>query len=131
MPRGRSANVQDFRSGCPIASTLDLVGDRWTLVILRDLVNGKARYKDFLGGPERIASNILAARLTAMESAGLVKSRLYQVRPKRYEYQLTSKGAALLPVLQAISRWGEAQLPGRWKAPATFMKKRPRDLTSA
>lgn len=121
-------SVGDFRSGCPIASTLDLVGDRWTLVILRDLVNGKARYKDFLESPERIASNILTARLAAMQEAGLIESRLYQHRPKRYEYKLTPRGASMLPVLQAICRWGEAQLPKRWKAPQTFMRKKPEEL---
>ena len=117
-----------FRSGCPIASTLELVGDRWTLVLLRDLVNGKRRYKDFLESPERIASNILSARLVAMERQGLIASRLYQQRPKRFEYRLTAKGAALLPVLQDLCRWGEAQLPERWKAPAAFMDKTPEDL---
>jgi DNA-binding HxlR family transcriptional regulator len=122
------ANSDDFRSGCPIASTLDLVGDRWSLVVMRDLVNGKARYKDFLDSPEKIASNILAARLAAMENAGLIESTLYQQRPKRYEYHLTPKGAALLPVLQAICKWGESQLPERWKAPASFMRKKPADL---
>lgn len=121
--------IDDFRSGCPIASTLDLVGDRWTLVLMRDLVNGKSRYKDFLDSPERIASNILTARLTSMEQEGLIKSRPYQLRPKRFEYKLTSKGAALMPVLQEICRWGEAHLPKRWKAPAAFMNKKPDDLT--
>lgn len=121
--------IDDFRSGCPIASTLDLIGDRWTLVLMRDLVNGKSRYKDFLDSPERIASNILTARLTSMEQEGLIKSRPYQLRPKRFEYKLTSKGAALMPVLQEICRWGEAHLPKRWKAPAAFMNKKPVDLT--
>lgn len=120
--------IEDFRSGCPIASTLELIGDRWTLVLMRDLVNGKSRYKDFLDSPERIASNILTARLTAMEQEGLIKSRAYQLRPKRFEYKLTAKGAALMPVLQAICRWGEAQLPKRWKAPTAFMNKKPDDL---
>ncbi|HBK91916.1 MAG TPA: transcriptional regulator [Parvularcula sp.] len=118
----------DFRSGCPIASTLDLVGDRWTLVLLRDLMNGKARFKEFLESPERISSNILSARLVAMEDAGLIESRLYQRRPKRREYKLTRSGAGLLPVLQAICCWGEAELPDRWPAPATFMTRTPEDL---
>jgi DNA-binding HxlR family transcriptional regulator len=120
--------IQDFRSGCPIASTLELVGDRWTLVLMRDLVNGKSRYKDFLDSPERIASNILTARLTAMEQEGLIKSRPYQIRPKRFEYKLTPKGAALMPVLQEICRWGEKHLPKRWKAPTAFMRKSADDL---
>ncbi|MBL8551028.1 MAG: helix-turn-helix transcriptional regulator [Hyphomonadaceae bacterium] len=107
---------------------MEIVGDRWTLVILRDLANGKRRYKDFLDSPERIASNILIARLAAMERDGLIGAKPYQLRPKRFEYRLTKKGAALLPVLQAICRWGEANLAKRWKAPAAFMDKRPEDL---
>ncbi len=120
--------VEDFRSGCPIASTLELIGDRWTLVLMRDLVNGKSRYKDFLDSPERIASNILTARLMAMEGSGLIESRLYQQRPKRYEYKLTAKGAALLPAMQAICHWGEAHIPKRWKTPPAFMNKKVGDL---
>jgi DNA-binding HxlR family transcriptional regulator len=118
----------DFRSGCPIASSLEQIGDRWTLVILRDLANGKARFAQFLDSPERIASNILAARLAQMEADGLVASELYQRRPKRYAYRLTRKGAELMPVLQAIARWGQANLADRWTAPARFMKLKPQDL---
>lgn len=119
----------DFRSGCPIASSLELIGDRWTLVILRDLVNGKSRFAEFLDSPEKIASNILTARLAQMEENGLVASRLYQSRPKRYGYTLTKKGAALLPVLQGLCRWGQAHLPERWRAPDAFMRKTPADIT--
>ena len=121
--------MEEFRSGCPIASSLEMVGDRWTLVLLRDLVNGKRRFKEFLESPERIASNVLSVRLAAMERDGLVESSLYSERPPRAEYRLTAKGAALLPLLQELCRWGEAYLPGRWKAPDAFMRKRPEDLT--
>lgn len=117
-----------FRSGCPIASTLDLIGDRWTLVVLRDLVNGKTRFKEFLDSPEHIASNILTARLEAMERHGLVVSKAYQDRPVRLAYKLTPRGAALLPLLQQICRWGETHLPKRWRAPDAFMNKTPADL---
>lgn len=119
---------REFRSGCPIASTLDLVGDRWSLVILRDLVNGKTRFAQFLDSPEKIATNTLTARLAQLEADGLVVSKLYQKRPKRFEYQLTAKGAALMPVLQAICSFGSARLPDRWVAPDKFMKLKPSDL---
>lgn len=122
------AHDPEFRSGCPIASTLDLVGDRWTLVLMRDLANGKARFQDFLESPERIASNILTSRLTQMEEHGLVASELYQRRPKRYAYRLTPRGAALIPVLQAICRFGCGELPDRWTPPDRFMKLKPADL---
>jgi DNA-binding HxlR family transcriptional regulator len=119
---------KEFRSGCPIASTLDLVGDRWSLVILRDLVNGKTRFAQFLDSPERIATNTLTARLTQLETDGLIASKLYQKRPKRFEYRLTEKGAALMPVLQAICTFGNGVLPDRWVAPDKFMKLKPSDL---
>jgi DNA-binding HxlR family transcriptional regulator len=128
MPRSPSV---EFRSGCPIASTLDLVGDKWTLVILRDLVNGKARFQEFLESPERIASNILTTRLAQMEENGLIVSKLYQERPKRYAYRLTTKGAGLMPVLQAICTWAGVCLPNRWIPPERFMRMKPRDLLKA
>lgn len=115
----------DFRSGCPIASSLDLVGDRWTMVILRDLFTGKRRFSQFLDSPERIATNILRARLVEMERNGLVERRLYEARPKRYEYVLTRRGAGLLPVLQALCGWSGENLPDRWTPPASFMRAKP------
>lgn len=124
----RAQETDDFRSGCPIASTMEIIGDRWTMVLVRDLVNGKRRYSEFLDSPEHIASNILTARLKALEARGLIVARAYQQKPKRLEYALTKRGAALLPVLQEICRWGEANLPNRWKAPASFMAKTPRDV---
>ena len=109
------------RSGCPIASSLDLIGDRWSLVSLRDLLNGKSRYAEFLASPEGISTNILADRLAAMEADGLVTRQPYQLKPKRFSYHLTPRGAAFLPVLQALCVWGNAHLPGTWTPPAAFM----------
>lgn len=121
-------NPLEFRSGCPIASTLDTLGDRWTLVIVRDLANGKKRFQDFLESPERIASNILSTRLADMEAAGLISARLYSERPRRYEYTLTARGAALVPVLQAMCRWAGEHLPDRWTPPDKFMRLTARSL---
>lgn len=111
-----------FRSGCPIATTLDLVGDRWTLVLLRDMLNGKARFSEFLASPERITTNILADRLQKMEAAGLVTKRPYQVRPERYAYALTPKGRGLYPVVREMCRWANTHVPGTWTPPETFMR---------
>lgn len=112
------------RSGCPIAATLDIVGDRWTLVILRDLFIGKKRYSEFLTSPERITTNILADRLDLIERVGLATRKAYQERPKRYEYALTEKGRDLLPVLQAMSRWANRHYPETFTPPESFMKPR-------
>ena len=114
------------RSGCPIATTLDLVGDRWTLVIVRDMLNGKAKFGAFLDSPEKITTSVLADRLALMESAGLVERTAYQNRPPRYEYRLTDKGEALLPVLQEICRWANQFIPDTWAPPRSFMSQRVR-----
>jgi DNA-binding HxlR family transcriptional regulator len=114
--------VSEFsRSPCPIASSLDLVGDKWTLVILRDMLNGKSRYSEFLASPENITTNILAERLQRMETTGLIVRNPYQFRPVRYEYRLTQKGIALHPTLQALCRWANLYLPGTWTPPEAFM----------
>lgn len=101
-----------LRSVCPISNGLDVFGDKWTLLIIRDLMLGKCRYQDLLSSPERVASNILADRLKKMESEGLVIRRAYQQKPVRYEYFLTEKGEDLAPVLEAVVQWGKRHYPG-------------------
>jgi DNA-binding HxlR family transcriptional regulator len=112
------------RSFCPIATTLEFVGDRWTLVIVRDLLNGKRRFSEFLGSPERITTNILTGRLADMERDGLIEKTAYQTRPLRHEYRLTARGAALLPVLQEMCLWANRFWPQTWRPPESFMERR-------
>lgn len=100
------------RSYCPITCSLDLLGDKWTLLIIRDLLLGKKRYQEFLESPERIATNILSDRLKKIETAGLAIQQAYQQKPIRYEYVLTKKGRDLKPVLQALVKWGKTYYPG-------------------
>ena len=100
------------RSSCPITNGLNIFGDKWTLLVIRDLMLGKCRYADFISSPENIASNILADRLKRLEAAGLVSRQAYQQKPVRYEYVLTEKGNDLKPILEAISRWGRRHCPG-------------------
>ncbi len=114
----------DLRSACPIATTLDIVGDRWTLVILRDMIGGKSRFSEFLESPERITTNVLTDRLALMQAAGLVSKEPYQLRPRRFRYVLTEKGDALLPVLQEMCRWANRFMPETWTAPESFMARR-------
>ena len=116
-----STDPREPRSGCPIATTLDIVGDRWTLVILRDMLSGKRRYSEFLDSPERITTSVLADRLSLMEAAGLVEKSVYQTRPKRFDYVLTAKGRGLLPVVQEMCRWANRYMPGTWNPPKSFM----------
>jgi DNA-binding HxlR family transcriptional regulator len=105
------------RSECPITNVLDLLGDKWTLLVIRDLVLGKRRYQEFMSSPERIASNILADRLKKLEAAGLVTRRTYQGNPPRYEYRLTKRGKGLEPVLEAIIVWGQNLYPDTKRFP--------------
>lgn len=105
------------RSSCPITNVLDLLGDKWTLLVIRDLVLGKRRYQEFIDSPEEMASNILADRLNKLQAAGLVSRRAYQQNPARYEYFLTKRGKELEPILEAIIVWGKKQYPGTKKFP--------------
>ena len=111
MSKKKSAKVRK-RSICPIASTLDLVGDKWSLLVVRDLLHGKSTYGELVSSPERIPTNILADRLKRLEAAGLIVSEAYQENPVRYAYRLSEKGAALGDVLKAFVRWGKAHIPG-------------------
>lgn len=107
-----------LRSKCPIAGALDLVGDRWTLLVMRDvLFYDKRRFADFLASPEGIASNILAERLARLERCGLIEKRLYRDRPPRVEYHPTASGLDLLPVLRELIRWGKRHVPGTARRP--------------
>jgi len=102
---------RERRSACPVANTLDLLGDRWTLLIVRDLIRGKSRYGDFLASSEGIPTNILAERLKRLQEAEVVEAVLYSEHPPRYEYRLTPKGAALGPVVRSMVDWGLAHIP--------------------
>ena len=95
-----------------MASTLDLVGDKWSLLVVRDLISGNATYGELQKSPEGIPTNILADRLKRLEEAGLVAKSAYQQHPVRYAYELTEKGKAMGDVLLALVRWGEAHIPG-------------------
>jgi DNA-binding HxlR family transcriptional regulator len=123
-----STDPCSYRSQCPLAAALDLVGDKWSFVIIRDMIGKKWKYQDFLRSPERIPTNILASRLKSLEGKGIIEKRPYQTRPVRYEYRLTEKGADLLPVLQQLALRGHRHIPGRWSPPAWFLKARPEDL---
>jgi DNA-binding HxlR family transcriptional regulator len=100
------------RSRCAVANTLDLVGDKWSLLVVRGMLHGKRTYGELLDSPERIPTHILADRLKRLESAGIIASAAYQDRPVCYAYTLTEKGAALGDVLLALVRWDKKNVPG-------------------
>jgi DNA-binding HxlR family transcriptional regulator len=91
-----------------VARTLDMVGERWTILILRDLfLHGPRRFQDFQQSLRGVAPNTLSARLKSMETHDLILGRTYSEHPPRLEYQLTAKGKSLGPVLKALRDWGE------------------------
>ena len=96
------------RSLCPVACALDIVGDRWTLLVIRDLLLGRARFRDFAASPEGIPTNILSDRLERLLRHGVVEQIPAPDGTKRSAYRLTKKGKALLPVLRALRDWGLA-----------------------
>ena len=110
--RSRTKALSFKRSNCAIACTLDLFGDKWTLLIIRDMFFGKARYKDFQESAEGIPTNILVSRLRKLESTGLVCRSPYQNNPVRFRYQLTAAGQSLGPILQSIINWADEHIPG-------------------
>lgn len=100
------------RSPCPVACTLDILGDKWTLLVVRDLFCGKKTYGEFQNSPEKIPTNILAERLKRLTESGIVVKVPYQKHPVRYEYILTDKGRDLGRVLAALVQWGEKHISG-------------------
>src|SRR3984957_11117959 len=101
-------NAKPFeRSLCAIANSLDILGDKWSLLVVRDLFHGKHTYGELADSPEGIPTNLLADRLKRLESAGIITSSPYQERPVRYAYTLTPKGKDLGEVLLAYVRWGK------------------------
>ena len=95
------------RSDCPISYALDLVGDKWTLLILRDMIfAGKSSYREFLQSDEKIATNILADRLNALTDNGFVIKSVSPENKSKFIYTLTDKAISLLPVIIELSIWG-------------------------
>jgi DNA-binding HxlR family transcriptional regulator len=97
-----------YAQECPIARALGVIGEKWSLLVLRDLLRkGPLRFQELEAGLEGVAPNTLSARLKTLESKGVIAARLYEHHPPRFEYFLTDKGRALGPVLEALYRWGE------------------------
>ena len=100
------------RSVCPVACTLDLIGDKWTLLVIRDLFLGRRYFKEFLASPEKIATNILTDRLKKLIDAGLVEANPDPHTVGRSNYALTDKGSSLISVLETIRDWGLGHIEG-------------------
>lgn len=111
MPKKQPGKLKNkagdpLRSPCPVACALDICGDRWTLLVIRDLMFGRSRFKDFSASPERIPTNILAERLQRLIRHGLAEKVPAEDGSMRFGYRLTEKGFSLGPVLEAMRDWG-------------------------
>ncbi|MEM7383515.1 MAG: helix-turn-helix domain-containing protein [Verrucomicrobiota bacterium] len=108
MPRKKSSGKDGAvrRSVCPVACALDVLGDRWTLLVIRDLMLGRSRFKEFTASPEGIPTNVLSERLERLVRHGIAEQVPVSEGSKRLGYRLTEKGAALRPMIKALVKWG-------------------------
>lgn len=111
-PPKKKKLTSDRRSPCPVACSLDIIGDRWTLLIIRDLILGRTRFKDFASSPEKIPTNILTDRLNRLLEHKIVEQSPAEDGTKRLAYRLTTKGRELLPIVKAMRDWGLKWQPG-------------------
>ncbi|QDU58962.1 winged helix-turn-helix transcriptional regulator [Aeoliella mucimassa] len=112
------------RSDCPIACTLDLLGDKWTLLVVRDLVLGKQRFDEFLNSPEGIASNILSNRLKMLTELGYLTREQDPSDRRQAIYTLTEQGQALRKIVASVARWGEQHFPNTTRDPDEVMARK-------
>lgn len=124
-PDSAAAGSAPFKSVCPVHRALVTVGDKWTLLLIRDLFFRQSRYYgDFLKGPEKISSNILASRLQRLESEGIVEKKPVPAEPGRTGYYPTAKAIGLVPVIVEMMIWADQHYPAK----AAFQPASWRDL---
>lgn len=103
--------MQEFRCDCPITSALDVVGDKWMLVIVKQmLLEGKETFKDFIESDEAIATNILSAKLKLLQEAGIITKNKLPNNKRKNLYLLTEKGLALSPIIAELANWSDNHL---------------------
>ncbi len=113
-----------LRSLCPVSSVLDILGDKWTILVVRDmLLLGKHLYSELQDSAENIPTNILADRLKRLQAAGIIEKRPYQEKPVRYEYWLTPKGEDIRPLIKELVVWGNKHIEGTIVPSDEFMNK--------
>ena len=111
MATESESRTVEYRSNCPVSRSLDLLGDKWTLLIMRDaLFFERKTFADFSASSERIPTNLLSARLKKLVACGFLERHKYHNKPARYEYRPTATGEKLRPVLNVIKRFGQENL---------------------
>src|SRR6476469_5888682 len=108
--------MRSYRQYCGLAKALDVIGDRWTLLIVRELLIGESRYTDLLKGLPGIATNLLATRLEEMEQAGLITRADLPAPSATTVYRLTKRGEELRPVVRELGKWAGPMMTGRTKS---------------
>lgn len=99
-----------YGQSCPVAKSLEFLGERWTLLIVRDLFSGPKRFHDLLASLKGVAPGVLSHRLKVLEDRGVVRRRLYSEHPPRAEYTLTERGVGLRPAIRGLAIWGARHL---------------------
>ena len=116
--------LQESRSACPISAALELVGDKWSLLVIRDLLfRGKTQFGELLDASEGISTNILTQRLNKLEASGIIERQPYQENPVRYSYTLTRRGLELEPVLLELIDWGNRHIKGTYTPTKADLKR--------
>ncbi|MGH9141087.1 MAG: winged helix-turn-helix transcriptional regulator [Vicinamibacterales bacterium] len=103
-----------YGQSCPVARSLEFLGERWTLLIVRDLLMGAKKFQDFSASLGGVTPAVLSHRLKVLETHGIVSRRLYSEHPPRAEYALTERGLELRPVVRALGIWGARHLGASW-----------------
>jgi DNA-binding HxlR family transcriptional regulator len=103
-----------YGQSCPVARSLEFLGERWTLLVVRDLLMGPRKFQDFSASLDGVAPGVLSHRLKVLEDNGIVARRLYSEHPPRAEYALTDRGLELRPVVRALGIWGARHLGAEW-----------------
>ena len=103
-----------YGQSCPVAQSLEFLGERWTLLIVRDLLAGARKFQDLGDSLKGVAPAVLSSRLKLLEANGIVQRRLYSQHPPRMEYALTDQGRDLRAVVRSLGIWGSRHLHGKW-----------------
>ena len=105
---------KDYGQTCPVARSLEFLGERWTLLLVRDLLAGPRKFQELSASLHGVAPTVLSHRLKVLETHGIVTRRLYSEHPPRAEYTLTDRGLELRPVVRALGIWGARHIGARW-----------------
>src|SRR3954452_16054620 len=106
---------KNYGQSCPVARSLEFLGERWTLLLIRDLLTAPRKFQDFTASLPGVAPTVLSQRLKVLETHGIVSRRLYSEHPPRAEYTLTDRGRELRPVVRALGIWGARHLGAEWQ----------------